>query len=349
VYHTCLFCNQDLGRNEIVEHFPVGRRLAYDAAKGRLWVVCRKCERWNLTPLEERWEAIEECERLFRTTRLRVATDNVGLAKLAEGTEHVRIGEPLRPEFAAWRYGDQFGRRRMRQIGVAGAGVAALGALVVGGAVAGVGIGSFAWIISRAATAIWKGNPGAQVATVRSERVATLRVLRGHLAETRIEMDAFEGITLDLRHSEGRERFTGREAERVAALLMPHVNRFGGSRVAVASAVAEIEAEGGSPGYLERIARVASVTTRTPAGKKIPKKWSWGTDIPRAGLFALQEPQRLALEMALHEESERRAMAGDLAELETAWRNAEEIAAIADDLLLPPKIDDALLRAKRAP
>ena len=90
---ACLFCNNDLGHNEAVEHFPVGRRLAFDAAKGRLWVVCRKCERWNLTPLEERWEAIEECERAFRGTKLRVSTDEIGLAKLREGLELVRIGD----------------------------------------------------------------------------------------------------------------------------------------------------------------------------------------------------------------------------------------------------------------
>ena len=82
-------------RNEAIEQFPVGRRLAFDAAKGRLWVVCRKCERWNLSPLEERWEAIEECERPFRATRLRVSTDNIGLAQLLpEGLELVRIGDP---------------------------------------------------------------------------------------------------------------------------------------------------------------------------------------------------------------------------------------------------------------
>lgn len=81
VYSTCLFCNEALGSNEAVEAFPVGRRLAFDQAKGRLWVVCPKCERWNLTPLEERWEAIEQAERLYRDTRRRVATDNVGLAR----------------------------------------------------------------------------------------------------------------------------------------------------------------------------------------------------------------------------------------------------------------------------
>ena len=41
--------------------------------------------------------------------------------------------------------------------------------------------------------------------------------------------------------------------------------------------------------------------------------------------------------MALHEEEERRALEGELWRLERAWREAEEIAAIADDLLLPER------------
>ena len=114
MYSTCIFCHEGLGKNEAIEHFPVGRRLAFDAAKGRLWVVCKACERWNLTPLEERWEAIEECERLFRDTKLRVSTENIGLTRLKEGTTLVRVGEPQRPEMAAWRYGDQFNRRRRK-------------------------------------------------------------------------------------------------------------------------------------------------------------------------------------------------------------------------------------------
>ena len=46
--------------------------------------------------------------------------------------------------------------------------------------------------------------------------------------------------------------------------------------------------------------------------------------------------------MALHEEAERRAMAGELDQLERAWREAEEIAAIADDLLVPRSILDQI-------
>src|SRR5689334_25075562 len=141
MFATCLFCNQPLGANTTFDAFPIGRRLAFDAAKGRLWVVCRKCERWNLSPLDERWETIEQAERLYSDTRRRVATPEIGLAKLGDGTELVRIGAPLRPEFAAWRYGDQFGRRRTRQMLIAGAGLAAIGGLVVGGVTAGGGLG----------------------------------------------------------------------------------------------------------------------------------------------------------------------------------------------------------------
>jgi hypothetical protein len=50
--------------------------------------------------------------------------------------------------------------------------------------------------------------------------------------------------------------------------------------------------------------------------------------------------------MAAHEEQERRAMEGELAELERAWQDAEEIAAIADDLLLPSGLADRLRRLK---
>jgi len=120
----------------------VGRRLTFDPEKGRLWVVCRKCERWNLTPLEERWEAFEECERLFRAARMRMSTDHIGLARLSEGLVLVRVGTPLRPEFAAWRYGDQFGRRRRRAILLTGGGIAAFGALALGLEGLGVGIGA---------------------------------------------------------------------------------------------------------------------------------------------------------------------------------------------------------------
>ena len=129
MYTACMFCQSPLGANDHIEHFPIGRRLAFDSAKGRLWVVCRRCAQWNLAPLEERWEAVEECEREYRAVRARVSTAEIGLARLADGLDLVRIGTPLRPEFAAWRFGDQFGVRRQRtMLKVAGGGVLAVGA-----------------------------------------------------------------------------------------------------------------------------------------------------------------------------------------------------------------------------
>src|SRR3954469_25841832 len=104
MFTTCIYCAKGLEANETLEAFPVGRRIAFDSTHGRLWVICRSCQRWNLTPLDERREAIEQAERLFRDSRLRVSTDNIGMAKLREGLELIRIGAPQRPEMAAWRY-----------------------------------------------------------------------------------------------------------------------------------------------------------------------------------------------------------------------------------------------------
>jgi hypothetical protein len=142
VYSTCLFCHASLGANQVIEHLPIGRRLAFDSAQGRLWVVCAKCRRWSLTPIEERWEAIEECERQYRTARVRASTDEIGLARLPAGLELVHIGKPPRAELAAWQYVDTFRRRRERAMIVAGVSAAAI-----------VGIGA-GWVVFAGATAL---------------------------------------------------------------------------------------------------------------------------------------------------------------------------------------------------
>ncbi len=350
MYATCLFCNSDLGRNETLETFPVGRRLAFDPARGRLWVVCRKCERWNLSPLEERWEAIETADRLYTDTRRRVSTDEIGLARMRDGLELVRIGKPLRREFAAWRYGDQFGRRRRRQLIIAGAGVAAVSALVIGGATAGVGIGGFGWMIAQAGKALVHGRADTVVAKIRTDAGETLHVRRRHLSETALMSDADGGLAIDLRFKNGHRAFFGREAQRIAATVIPTVNRFGGSRTAVADAVNAIDEVGSPEGFLETLARGASGNTRVEymvRGQPVIR-WARRRADYTNGLFALPSTDRLALEMALHEESERRAMSGELAELERAWRTAEEIAGISDDLLVSPSVQSSFEAMRNA-
>jgi hypothetical protein len=49
-------------------------------------------------------------------------------------------------------------------------------------------------------------------------------------------------------------------------------------------------------------------------------------------LYRLPAVDRLALEMAANEDIERKAMKGELDALHAAWQDAEEIAAIADEL-----------------
>ncbi len=56
--------------------------------------------------------------------------------------------------------------------------------------------------------------------------------------------------------------------------------------------------------------------------------------------MSLLPVERLALEMAVHEEAERRALDGELARLAEEWKEAEEIAAIADDMFVEPNVSD---------
>ncbi|HEU0016066.1 MAG TPA: hypothetical protein VFQ45_20480, partial [Longimicrobium sp.] len=121
MYRSCIFCSGDLGQNDALERFPVGRSVAFDGEKGRLWAVCPRCARWNLAPLEERWEALDDAERLFRGSRLRVQRENIGMAKLRDGARLVRVGEALAGELAVWRYGETLERRRRRHLLLSGA------------------------------------------------------------------------------------------------------------------------------------------------------------------------------------------------------------------------------------
>jgi hypothetical protein len=205
MYTTCIFCHGDLGRNDALEHFTVGRRLAYDEARGRLWVVCRRCQRWNLSPTETRWEAIEEAERAFRAVRMRIAAE----PSMAEAT--------------------------------------------------------------------------------MLEGVAALRAL---------------------------------------AKLLPHANLTGAGARGVRRAVGVIE----SASSLDAVIQDA-------AGKN-----SSGNALTR-----LPAAVRLALEMVVHDDAERRALEGELAELERLWREAEQIAGIADALLAPADLDARLAALRRAP
>lgn len=324
-----MFCTRPLGANEVIEHFPVGRRLAFDAERGRLWVVCRHCERWNLTPIEERWEAVESCERLFRETRVRVSTENVGLARHPEGLELVRVGRPLRPEFAAWRYGDQFGRRRRRAILYSVGGAAVVGGVIVGGAATGV-LGAAALSQSGNLWSLWM--TGRTRAKLRTDDGRVLRLKHIDLLGTRLR-PAEEGFLLEVRKGRAKTRFVGAEAERLVGQIVPKMNRMGGKKQTILEAVTEIE----HLGHPERFLADVVEGDRFKDKKGVP---GYINKMPIA--------TKLALEMSLHEEQERRALEGELWRLTRAWEEAEEIAAISDSLLLPEGAEDFLDEHRRS-
>ncbi|MDQ3309450.1 MAG: hypothetical protein M3497_04930, partial [Gemmatimonadota bacterium] len=184
MYRTCIFCSADLGGNQAVEEFPVGKALAFDAWKGRLWAVCPRCTRWNLAPIEERWEAVESAEKQFADARLRVQSENIGLAKLRDGTRLIRVGEALPGELAAWRYGNQLVRRRRRFLIGASVAIAA-GAAVVGGGWAVLGTGFGAQFVLNLGPRIWQGFQSRRVfhriPAARSPTGKELRLRRWHL------------------------------------------------------------------------------------------------------------------------------------------------------------------------
>ncbi|MGD2071299.1 MAG: hypothetical protein PVI57_21700 [Gemmatimonadota bacterium] len=316
MYANCLFCDRSLGDNEVLESFPVGTRVAFDSARGRLWVVCRRCERWNLSPLEERWEAVEDCERLFHETRLRVSTENIGLARHPAGLELVRIGEPVRAEFAAWRYGDQFGRRRRRAFVYGGLGLAVLGTVAIGGVVTGAISGA---LLGQTGNFVNLWINGRVLVKIRTEDGRLLKLKNPEIQKARVRPDE-GGLKVSLKKGRNVEVFRGPEAERVAGLLMTRINNAGGSRKRVEAAVKQIEEEGHPERFLETTLR--RVDRGLLGGKK-------GT------LAKLPAETKLAFEMALHEERERRALEGELKELEFVWRREEELASIADDMFLP--------------
>jgi hypothetical protein len=329
MYSTCLFCHADLGTNEAIERFPLGRRLAFDAVHGRLWVVCSKCKGWNLTPLEERWEAIEDCERLYRDTRLRVSTDQIGLAKLREGLELVRIGSPQRPEFAAWRYGERLILRRRKTMVQVGAGLTVLGGVVAGGLAVGAGFGGAWWGVSRLVSSIVNGSPDKIITRLPDEggRLATVR--RKHLKHAKLVTAGDEWqlrVPGRIAKGDAGKRtliLHGREALEVATRILPSVNRFGGKASDVQEAVEMLEEQPDPQRLFAEVAR------------------------SRTGNLVDCAPElRLALEMAAHEDAERRALEGELAELEAAWRDAEEIAAISDNMFLPAGVQQWLDRAR---
>jgi hypothetical protein len=216
-----------------------------------------------------------------------------------------------------------------------------LGMGIVGGAIAGgvalgvsagVGFGSGGWWIWRGIYAGYRriayGSPQAVVARVPYDDPAlgqqVFSLERRHLPDVRVGTADGGRLMLSLARGRSVVHISGDQAERAVGYVLPAINWAGAERREVAEAVHLIEQSQKTPvDFVHDVARNAG------SGRRLQ-------DLPSAA--------RLALEMASHEESERRAMEGELAVLEAAWRQADEIAKIADNLLMPPSVDEFLER-----
>jgi len=348
VYRACIYCSSDLGTNEVLPAFPVGRRVAFDAQKGRLWAICPSCGRWNLAPLEERWEPVEDAERLFRDARLRAQSENIGLARLADGTRLIRVGEALQGELAAWRYGDTLVRRR-RQYMIA-AGVAMVGGVALAGGMMWAGVGGALFAQTGNVFNLMRGlrerRVFHEVPGSRSPTGSTLELRRWHLRDAVVVPGDGGSLALSIPHALQKQRpmrkraavdphpivLPDDEARRVLARGAVHLNAAGASRKDVALALDVLTRAGTAESYLRDL---------TQAGRALkPVNKARGFDYstparPQRIDPAMSPAQLLALEMALHEEEERRALQGELIVLRSAWKEAEEIADVADRILLP--------------
>ena len=297
------------------------------------------------TPIEERWEAIEDCERLFESARLRVATDNIGLARLREGLELVRVGSALRPEFASWRYGDQFGKRRTKNIMYTAAGVVVVGGVIVGGMTSGV-IAGGGW-------GMWQGikgvynmiesrRPRLRIGLPDTGELVTLR--KRHVEHSELMRDendwvlrlSYEPASAGpaIKYKYKMLDIRGAEALRVAGQLLPKINSAGATKAQVQDAVQLVGQYPDTQGLFRS-------QSKSAPGRYVTK------GLGNAAIHGFPLYVRLALEMAAHEQQERQALDGELALLQAAWRQAEEVAQIADDMFLPAGTDAKLEELKK--
>ncbi|HEU4456342.1 MAG TPA: hypothetical protein VFR81_24965 [Longimicrobium sp.] len=393
MYRHCIYCSADLGANDALEGFPVGRSVSFDGERGRLWAVCGHCARWNLAPIEERWEAVESAERAFHDTRLRVQRENIGVAKLRDGTRLIRIGSALAGEVAAWRYGGELARRRRRHIArghvsVAAAAVTA-GAVIVAlnplsGAITGMGAfwaagelyGKVEGWVERLMAARADREPVHRLGPKDSPTRAPIVLLRAHLRGAYLAADEGTGELLvrvpALAATEDPLEpaaiptpltLRGSRARMLLGRVMVGVNAAGATPRVVEHALDELARAGSADAYLGRLAE-QHTTLELPRGTAPrPARWDlyWTR---RADMEGIPPTERdawlartvsgriageaygglvrgLALEVALHEAEERRALEGELTLLEAAWKEAEALAAIADGLAEAPALPPA--------
>jgi hypothetical protein len=324
MYRTCAFCNGTLDGDGGPSGLGVGRRLAFDEWKGRLWVICPRCSRWNLAPLEDRLEQVEALARAATDGRVAAATEQVALIRW-QSYDLVRVGKPRRLEFATWRYGERLKARRREQLKfVVPVTLAAVGLAVAVNVTAGGSLGVFVWNIPNIARGLYTGMVGRRRVTLSETPVcercgAVLELRAKHVPYARVVGQTQADLALLLScpacHAEGA-MLVGRDAHAALRQGLTYMAIARAGRQRVEDAARLVQGVGGPEQLIRDVAR-RELTLRSLAPER-----------------------RLALEMAVDERLE-------VEELERQWREAEEIAEIADGLLsTSSELEDELRRLK---
>ena len=361
MFSRCMFCHRDLPANETLEQFPLGRRVAYDPGRGRLWAVCPACRRWNLAPIEERWEALEELEKAVKDrSRLLSQTDNIALLRAGE-LEIVRVGRANLTEEAWWRYGlEMVKRRRTYQI-LTAAGVGGVLALMAGGAAAGAGVFGGWWIIGRAGRQLpklsralkfgrtaWRGHAvcprcgseltsipfrtrGALIARPEGEESVSLQ-FRCERCDGGMGWLGGAGPRRYERWSNPTDRMGRRQGRRSQARALQAPLPQEGSGFLITGVEAEhlfrrVLAYQNFAGAKE--SQVRDATSLIESAGSAPSLTQRFTGTGRR-LASVDGTMAIALEIAANEDRERRLLELELTALEERWKEEEEIAAIID-------------------
>jgi hypothetical protein len=145
-------------------------------------------------------------------------------------------------------------------------------------------------------------------------------------------------------------RLTGRCAAEFLAGLLHKLNGADCIGVSIRAAVLEVaRAERKARRRAQRMAQQAHKRRRTREAPPLVRlsAWEWLlADAPYRYLSEVSPLHRLALEMAVTEELERGKLESDAESASVEWNDQEQIAAIADDLLVPEAILYRIEQAK---
>src|SRR2546423_3843008 len=324
MFLTCAFCNASFDGDGGPSGLGVGRRIAFDEWKGRLWVVCPRCSRWNLTPFDDRLERIEAVARAASEGRIAASTDQVSLIRW-QHYDFVRVGKPPRVELATWRYGERLrNRQRERMKVVVPLTVAAIGLGIAANVAAGGGFGVIVWNVHRLVDGIYNGMVGRRRVALSEAPICascgSIMDLRAkHVQHARVVPDRHAEMAVVLSCPRCRReaaQLTGTDAVQALRQGLTFLNLKRGGRRRAEDAAREVDRVGGPDRLVRDIAQ---------------RELTLGSLRPERGL---------ALEMAVDERAE-------VEELERQWREAEEIADITDGTLgTSTEIDEALRRLK---